>query len=452
MRSSRSTTCPRSRNSAELPVGRPQILAAGLLLWLLTAGQALGQDDFTFEADEFTKKTHEIGGYVEIDGEHADIREDGASSLLNSGGNPDSTLDRLTASLQLKGSSTWEKAGITWLAKGMAAHDDLGWSDSLDLYEGYATIRPSADINAGIGKKSYKWGKGYAWNPAGFINRTKDPNNPEEALEGYVAAEAEWIRSMPGDLQNIALTAVMLPVWQDVNDDFGAEDHLNLATRLTLLYLDTDIDLLLSTGDSRTDRFGLDFSRNISSNFEIHGEAAWFSDMDRIILEEDGSTRRDTADAVSLLAGIRYLNSHDLTTIIEYYHNGNGYSEEEFERFFRLVDQAGEAVRAGAADRLDELAGQPGSQGYVRPYAGRDYLYGRFSLKEPFDILYFTPALTAIVNLADGSCSVTPEITYTGFTNWELLLRLAVLEGSSSSDYGEKMNSSKLELRIRSFF
>lgn len=34
------------------------------------------------------------------------------------------------------------------------------------------------------------------------------------------------------------------------------------------------------------------------------------------------------------------------------------------------------------------------SRNSSRPNPGRDYLYARFSLKEPFDLLYFTPALT----------------------------------------------------------
>ena len=386
-----------------------------------------GDDDFSFELHELTRKTHEIGGFVEIDWEHAEIREDSAASLLNFHEDPISTLDRMTASLQLQGSSTWRSASINWLGKGVAAQDDLGWSDSLTLYEGYAALRPTAEINAAIGKKSYKWGKGYAWNPVGFINRTKDPNNPEEALEGYVAAEAEWIKSLTGDLRNIALTTAIVPVWQDVNEDFGSEDHLNLAAKLYLLYLDTDIDLVAFTGDSRTSRFGFDLSRNITTNFEVHGEIAWFTDMPRTVLKSDGSLGRDSDDGTSLLAGIRYLTSFDLTTIIEYYHNGNGYSEEEMERFFGLVDEARDLNLTGGTDSLYDLAGQMSAQGYGRPYAGRDYLYARLSLKEPFDTLYFTPGLTAIINLQDQSFSITPEMTYTGFTNWELLLRLTHL-------------------------
>ena len=42
---------------------------------------------------------------------------------------------------------------------------------------------------------------------------------------------------------------------------------------------------------------------------------------------------------------------------------------------------------------------------YGRPNPMRDYLYFRASQKEPFDILYFTPALTSMINLQDGSLS-----------------------------------------------
>jgi hypothetical protein len=60
--------------------------------------------------------------------------------------------------------------------------------------------------------------------------------------------------------------------------------------------------------------------------------------------------------------------------------------------------------------------------------------------------------LTSIVNLDDQSCSVTPELIYTGITNWEVQLRWIVLLGDDLSEFGEKQNSNKLELRLRYFF
>jgi hypothetical protein len=412
----------------------------------------LAGEDFSMEMGDFAKKDYTIGGFAEIKWEHADIRQGSAYSFLNLHDDPQSMLDRLSGSLQLEGSYNKGITSLNLLAKGSASQDNLGWSDNIELFEGYMAITPSSQLNASLGKKSYKWGKGYAWNPVGFINRIKDPNNPEEALEGYVIAEAEWIKSFSGNLQNIALTSVLLPVRQDVNEDFGAGDNVNLAAKLYLLYFDTDIDLLVYTGNSRTSRFGFDFSRNITTNFEVHGEAAYFNGLEKTILEDDDRRSRETADAASYLAGIRYLSARDLTTIIEYYYNGNGFSEEEMSRFFdRVADAEKQWVITGVDDLLDETA-RLGSQGYSQPNPGKSYLYARFSQKEPFDILYFTPALTTIVNLDDQSFSLTPELNYTGFTNWELRVQFALLQGDQFSEFGEKLYENKLELRARYYF
>ncbi len=47
------------------------------------------------------------------------------------------------------------------------------------VQEGYMTLRPNPGLSFDIGKKSYLWGKGYAWNPAGFITapRTRTTRN-----------------------------------------------------------------------------------------------------------------------------------------------------------------------------------------------------------------------------------------------------------------------------------
>ncbi len=451
MKFSPSIICRKLTNCAD-PWRRHRLSLRFLGLLTVVPVLAVAGEDFSLELTEFAKKPYTIGGFAEIRWERMDIREDGAATFLNLHNSPVSTLNRLTTALQLKGSYAKGIAGFNWLAAAFASQDDLGWADSLDLYEGYLILRPTPALNAVAGKKAYTWGKGYAWNPVGFINRTKDPNNPEEALEGFVTAEAEWIRSFSGDLRNVALTTVVLPVEGDLNDEFGGEGHVNLAAKLYLLYLDTDFDFIAYSGDSRTNRFGFDFSRNIASNFEMHGEVARLTDLERVILAEDGALSVKRDDITSGLLGIRYLSSDDLTSIIEYYHNGAGYSAREMGLFYDRVD---EAKRQWLETGEDDLLGgmiKLGAHGYTRPYAGKEYLYVRFSQKEPFDILYLTPAMTTIVNLDDGSFSVTPELTYTGFTNWELQLRYAILEGDAHSEYGEKQNSGRIELRVRFFF
>jgi len=82
----------------------------------------------------------------------------------------------------------------------------------------------------------------------------------------------------------------------------------------------------------------------------------------------------------------------------------------------------------------------------------RDYLYLRVSQKEPFNILYFTPAITWIFNINDKSFSLSPELIYTGITNLELRLKASLITGQRDSEYGEKQNNYRAELRLRYYF
>ena len=410
-------------------------------------------DSFSFEVEEFEKEPLVIGGYIETKWEHIDINQQGALAKLKNYDDPVSTVDTFTESIQLDGSYIKGISSVNWLLKasGQWADDD-GWVDTADIFEAYLSLKPNNNLTTSFGKKNYKWGKGYAWNPVGFLNRRKDPNNPEEALEGYITAEADIIKSLSGNLQNVALTTVILPVYTGLNDDFGQEKNIDLAAKLYLLYEDTDLDFLFYTGNSRSTRFGFDFSRNLATNFEIHGEYAYFPNYKKIYLQEDGSTISKKESDHSLLLGLRYLSDFNLTSIIEYYHNGTGYSQDELSTFNQMVADGYLLFTEQGEDNLLRAARKLGLQGYSLPYLGTDYLYGRFTLKEPWDILYFTPAMTAIMNLNDQSFNLTPEVLYTGFTNWELRLRFSLLAGSSGSEYGEKINSNKVELRARRFF
>lgn len=408
--------------------------------------------DFSFDVDAFTKKPLTWGGYVELKWDHITLDRDAGFSRLHFPDDPRSTLDRIAGSLQLDGSYNKGITSLNWLVKTSAQQDNLGWDDDADIYEAYLHVKPSSRLTAGAGKKSYKWGKGYAWNPVGFLNREKDPDNPEEALEGFSTLEVDVVKSFPGALQNITFTSVLLPVYQGVNEDFGAVDNINLTTKLYLLFRDTDIDFIFTTGNSRSTRYGFDFSKNLATNFEVHGELAYTSNQKKVLVHQDDRVITSEDSVVSGLAGIRYLSENDITSIVEYYYNGGGYSSSELEDFYQFIDFGAEYFSTTGRTMLLDMARNLRSQGYGRPQLGRNYLYAKLTKKEPFDILYVTPGLTAIVNLDDQSSSISPELSYIGFTNWELRARFSFLNGGSKTEYGEKQNSNKVEVRIRYFF
>jgi hypothetical protein len=144
--------------------------------------------------------------------------------------------------------------------------------------------------------------------------------------------------------------------------------------------------------------------------------------------------------------GLRYLTERETTLIAEVYRNGGGYTEAEMQRFFQL------ARTAAASPAARRIAAQAANAGSAGPNPMRNYLYLRASQPEPFGILYVTPALAAIVNAADRSYTLIPEILYTGITNLELRLRMQLNRGGGLSDFGEKAVASRVELRARFFF
>jgi hypothetical protein len=416
---------------------------------LAVAVSAFAQDDYHFDISQFEKKAIEFGGYAELRGERFTLNPDAALYQLNFFDQPPiADFNRGTGALQIEALYRRGIGNFRFVGFGAYTNDYSGGADNTRVYEAYLTLAPSDRATYDLGKKTLSWGKGYAFNPAGFVQRMKDPNDPELAREGFVIAGGNVIRSFDGPLKTVAFTPLIVPTSDNVNEDFGPGDHINPAAKLTLLYRDIDIDLLVLGAGARTARYGFDFSRNLGTNVEIHGEWAHLTATTRPVVNAAGTVTAVTQSANTYLLGARYLTATELTAIAEYYYNGGGYTEDEARIFFQTIHDAYAAGNTTLLDRLRTTA----QTALARPNPMRRYLYLRLSQKDPFDLLYFTPSLAVIANLDDGSRSVSPELLYTGMTNLELRLRLFFLSGDRLTDFGERQNNRRIELRARYYF
>jgi len=424
------------------------------LLWIILflASPCLGEE-FTFDLTEVEKKPYHVGGYLELRPTLFGLdRDSNLYKVRFYNQDEGKTTEQLVSILQLEGSLEKGIATLFARANFELNHTYLGWSDQGSLFEGYLSLKPSQSMHFNLGKQTMKWGKGYAWNPVAFVDRLKNPDEPDLNLEGFFMASASFIKSFDGPLKNFSFTPVFLPAYGDMNDDFGETGKLNVAAKLYFLYYDTDIDLMFLSEGSRSARYGFDFSRNLLTNLEIHGEFAWITDSKRIVIDEAGKVSQTESDVASFLIGFRYLSMQETTYIFEYYHNGTGFTQDEVENFFSFINVGYDTYLAGRSDALLKRAQSLSESGYGRANVMKDYLYLRISQKEPFDILYFTPAITWIFNVDDQSFSLSPELLYTGVTNLELRLKGTVLAGQSFSEYGEKQNDYRIELRVRYYF
>jgi hypothetical protein len=428
-------------------------LSLALVIAIVICAPSVHAEEYTFDISEIEKKPYHIGGYAEFKPVFFGLDKKASLYKLKFYNRDEgSTLKEYDSTLQLEGSLEKGIARLFIKTNTDYKKSYLGEDQQTTLYEGFLSLKPSSSLTIAIGKKTLKWGKGYAWNPVAFIDRPKDPDEPEQSMEGFIVASADYIKSFDGLIKTVSFTPVIIPVYKHINNTFGDINKVNFAGKLYLLLYDTDIDFIIFTGGSKTTRYGVDFSRNITTNFEIHGEFAFINDYNKKFIDGNGNSFEKQHDAKSYLIGLRYLTEKDATYIFEYYRNGTGFTSTEMRDYFSFINKGYNSYISTGSDTLLKKASNITQGNYGRPNTMRDYLYLRVSQKEPFDILYFTPSVTMILNANDRSFSISPELLYTGITNLELRLKAAFISGERLSEYGEKQNDYRIEARARYYF
>jgi len=437
---------------------------------LLSSGAWAKEEEYKLDLSEVEKKPYHLGGFAEARPVLNVVDKSAALYKTNFYNySVGATTPEYNNRLQLEGSYESKLADGGIVRFFFRANEDLsntyqGWYSNGRLYEGFMSFKPTDTYHLDVGKRTFKWGKGYAWNPVAFIDRPKDPNDPDLALEGFWTLSGDYTKSFSGPLKTLSFTPVFLPVIAPMNTDFAQSpanpnqdpstipSNANVAAKLYLLLYDTDVDFIFITGGSKTTRYGMDFSRNLSTNFEIHGELAFIEDFAKRMVGSNGDVSTQTYDAWSYLLGIRYLTEKSTTYILEYFYNGAGYTGAQMDDFYSFVNKGYDLYLNTRNSSQINNAANLAQGGYGRNTPQREYLYLRVSQLEPFDILYFTPAITMIMNARDGSFSVTPELLYTGITNLELRLKTFFIVGGRNTEFGEKQYDYRIEFRMRYYF
>jgi len=219
-------------------------------------------------------------------------------------------------------------------------------------------------------------------------------------------ANYSYNKSFEGDLKNLKLDFIYMPTSTSVNDDFYHDTSTNLALKLYLLYLDTDIEFIYLYSDEQKDKLGFTFSRNILPHFEVHGEFA---------KEIDGYH--------SYLLGLKYVTGTDITITSEYYYNSGGLSKEEISSSLKLL-----------------------------AFSGKSYLVNKFSKKEPFGIVYSSVYFRDMFNTKDNSHLDALGFIYTFKNNIEIDLSYNLNTGNNESEFGKKMVSDFAWLKATWYF
>jgi len=358
---------------------------------------------------------------------------------------PDEYLSQYRLDFYLNGDYRYKQVGFT-----MRTFSRYIKEEPLDLsfFELYGNLNLSPKLTMSVGKRRYNWGKGYAFNPVGYVNAEKDPENPDLALAGKSSLYLNYNRSFDSKLiQNFSLSTIILPQEAEILDKYSEFDGLSAALKLYLLTNNMDLDFMLYSGSNQTWRYGLDFSTNLRENVEVHGELS-YSDNEEMSVIQSNTLQIEKSDGFSYLLGLRYLNTWNLTVIAEYYHNNRGLSKQEFQNYQAYLlnnFNTGEAEIINATRSLM-------TNSFRSKNLMQDYIYFKASLPEPFDWLYSSVSVFTIFNVNDNSFMLSLQISYKPFTNSEILLWPSVFFGNNDSEYGSKQVQSKLEMWFRFYF
>jgi len=318
---------------------------------------------------------------------------------------------------------------------------------SFSFFELYGSLNFSPRLSASAGKRRFMWGKGYAFNPVGYVNAEKDPENPDLALAGKTSVYVNYNKSFTSSvLQNFSATAVILPSIPEMNSKFAPANNIGTALKLYFLIKNIDIDLMALLREDEPSRAGFDLSANLKENLEIHAEYSYANDLINYVNENEISSY--TRSGSSFLLGLRWLTRLNTTIIGEYYHNNSGLSHDEFSGYLNYLRN----IRESNDSELISQAKGNMSTIFRSKILMRDYFYLKLMQPEPFDILYTSVSVFSIYNLSDNSFVLSSQISYKPFTNFEFLFWPFFFLGKDNTEYGSKPFKKKLEVWMRFYF
>lgn len=371
-----------------------------LLLW----NTAMYADEYSFDMESIETQSFEYSGYLRAEHKYQTLNQESPLYTLL-----DRSDDSQNAFLnEALFRFTHYKDDFKLIGAFSARYNNIDGVDEdiFTVYQLYAHNTLSINHSIDIGKITLKWGPGYFFNPTAFLDRPKDPTQPENAYEGYVMANYSYNKSFDGDLKNLKLDLIYMPTTTKVNDDFYDATSNNLAVKLYLLYFDTDLSFIYLYNDELKDKIGFTFSRNLATYFEVHGEFA---------KQIDGYH--------SYLLGLKYVTENDITITSEYYYDSDGLTKDEISSSIKLL-----------------------------PFAGKSYFVNKFSKKEPFGIVYASVYFKDMLNTEDDSHLDSLGFIYTFKNNIEIDFSYNVNSGDQESDFGKKLLSDFTWLKVIWYF
>lgn len=352
-----------------------------------------------------------------------------ATSRLNRGNvfglEPTENLFRMTGSARKTFGSLSGKVSA-FVEKQTGKEDET----KLVVRQAFIDYKTDAGFLVRVGRQKTSWGSGFVWNPTARLEPPKSPANPSTEQPGIDAVRMDV---SPSD--SASLTLVAGRARSGVTDLPGSlardEDPVwTGALRSRLLLKGTDLALTFVAGAERRGLWGVDVGRTWGP-VALHAETALFrgSEIDRI--REDDRFLRVATGAL--------WSPGDSTLSFEYFYNGEGMDDAEFDAYLGRLDRnlaSAQDPRLSPQARAAFFAAW--SAEAAIPFSSnlglrRHYGAVTFSRRDVIDDL--TLNLRAVAGLEDRGLIVTPGLAYAPPGHLQMSLDVVLLAGPQTAEY-----------------
>ncbi len=295
----------------------------------------------------------------------------------------------------------------------------------------YLSASPRPWLNLLVGKKRITWGSGFAFNPTDLLSPAKDPTDPNFQRAG------NWVARVELPFEKLTFTGLFAPEAlytqagipyamfrypsYPASDGTGTRDnasHYLAAARLYALLFDADLNLMYFFSNHYQDAFanksrlGLSFSRYFFTDYELHVETLLSLGSARSLPCAAGCAAGPSFAQTKLesktfyprlIAGTRRQFSDESMLSLEYYFQGDGYSDHQFADAVQLISTS---VTSAAA------SGQGGAlpERFAFDPLRRHYLIASYNKPRIFDD--WTVGAVLIAGLRDLSGLFTPSVSW----------------------------------------
>jgi hypothetical protein len=320
--------------------------------------------------------------------------------------------------------------------------DETDWV----VRQGYAQYWWGEKVGLRLGKQRIAWGSGFAWNPTNRLEPPKNALNTTLEQEGALAARFDWAPAAWASVVLVGATTDATPRDLPVTTAQGRRD--TVALRARFLVKDTDVAAVFSAGKNQRTLAGLDVGRDLGGTVALHAEAALYEGAEMF-------PPRDDTLFFRLVAGALRTSGQNAFAL-EYFYNGEGYSDAGTARWLAGLDQAWATAHDPALppDR-QQRARETYAAGATIPYAWglglrRHYLHASWTRGGATSV--WTGAVRAVVGLSDGALALTPGVGWAPRGNLTLNLDAVLLLGPAESEYCLAPVRGALQARLKVLF